>query len=79
MARVRISTTVDEGLLTRARALRRGQTDASVMEAALEALLAAHRAAEIDAAYLEAYQRVPLDTPDDWGDLAAWRVEAGAS
>ncbi len=79
MAKVRISTTVDRALLERARALHRGQTDASVMEAALTALLSAHRAAEIDAAYADAYQRVPLSTADEWGDLAAWRDHAGAS
>jgi hypothetical protein len=79
MPKVRISTTVDQSLLEEARSLRRGQTDASVMEAALEALLAAHRAAEIDAAYADAYHRVPLSTPDEWGDLEAWREQAGAS
>ena len=79
MPKVRISTTVDHELLEAARSLRPGQTDASVMEAALEALLAAHRAAEIDAAYADAYQLVPLSTADDWGDLAAWREQAGAS
>ena len=25
--------------------------------------------AEIDRQYKEAYERVPLDTPDDWGDM----------
>ncbi len=30
-----------------------------------------HRDAEIDAAY-EAYDRHPLDEPDEWGDLAAF-------
>ena len=30
-----------------------------------------HREAEIDAAY-EAYDRHPLDEPDEWGDLAAF-------
>ena len=79
MPKLRISTTVDQKLLEAARSLRPGQTDASVMEAALEALLAAHRAAEIDAAYADAYQLVPLSTADDWGDLAAWREQAGAS
>ena len=79
MTKVRISTTVDQKLLEAARSLRRGQSDASMVEAALEALLAAHRAAEIDAAYADAYQLVPLSTLDDWGDLAAWREQAGAS
>ena len=30
-------------------------------------------AAELDAAYV-AYERVPLDTPDEWGDLASFRA-----
>ena len=34
-------------------------------------LMPQNREAEIDAAY-EAYDRHPLDEPDDWGDLAAF-------
>jgi hypothetical protein len=45
---------------------------------ALAALLARNRAAEIDAAYA-AYDRFPLDTSDEWGDLASFRRAAGAS
>ena len=79
MPKVRISTTVDQKLLDEARSLGVGPTDASLMEAALEALLAAHRAADTDAVYADAYQRVPLSTPDEWGDLEAWRERAGTS
>jgi hypothetical protein len=72
MARVRLSTTVDAGLLERARRTHGDHTDASLLEAALEAYLAQHRAAEIDAAYASAYTEHPLDEPDAWGDLASW-------
>ncbi len=78
MARVRVSTTVDEQLLESARRLRRELNDASLMDEALAALLARHRAGEIDAAY-SAYDAQPLDAPDEWGDLASFRDAAGHS
>jgi hypothetical protein len=37
-----------------------------------------HRAAEIDDAY-RAYDDVPIDEADDWGDLASFRRAAAAS
>ncbi|MFT4218556.1 MAG: hypothetical protein QM619_15415 [Micropruina sp.] len=70
MTRQRISTTVDADLLGRARALDPEGTDARLVERALQALLAAHRAAEIDRDYAASYTAQPLDTPDEWGDLA---------
>jgi hypothetical protein len=78
MARVRISTTVDERLLTSARRSRSGLPDSALIDQALTALLAQNRAAEIDAAY-EAYDRLPIEADDDWGDLASFRSAAGAS
>jgi hypothetical protein len=78
MARVRISTTVDEGLLTSARGVRSQLADSALIDEALVALLARHRAVEIDAAYA-AYDESPLDTPDEWGDLASFRTAAGES
>jgi hypothetical protein len=78
MARMRVSTTVDSGLLTAARELHVGLTDAALLDEALSALLARHRAAEIDAAY-HAYDAQPLDAPDAWGDLASFRSAAGSS
>jgi hypothetical protein len=78
MARVRISTTVDERLLAAARERRAGMNDSSLIDEALGALLARNRAAEIDAAYA-AYDRVPLDAGDEWGDLASFRAAAGSS
>jgi len=70
MSRIRISTTVDDATLAAARALGLGN-DAMLIDAALAALVAAHRSAEIDRSY-EAYDRMPLDTPDEWGDLASF-------
>lgn len=78
MARVRVSTTVDEGLLASARLARSELADSALIDEALAALLARHRAVEIDAAYL-AYDKSPLDAPDEWGDLASFRGAAGAS
>lgn len=78
MARVRVSTTVDEEMLTEARRLHGDATDATVLDEALRALLARHRSAEIDAAYA-AYDDQPLDQPDEWGDLASFRDAAAAT
>ena len=78
MARVRVSTTVDEELLARARGLRTGSTDAALLDDALRAFLARHRAGEIDAGYA-AYVEHPLEEPDEWGDLASFRKAAAAS
>ena len=78
MPRARVSTTVDPDLLEEARARTPGLNDAALLDAALEALVARHRAAEVDAAYA-AYDERPLDEPDEWGDLASFRDAAGAS
>ena len=78
MGRVRISTTVDERLLAAARELRSGVNDSTLIGEALDALLARHRAVEIDAAYA-GYDRLPLDAGDEWGDLASFRAAAGSS
>ena len=78
MARVRVSTTVDAGLLEEARLLRADANDATLIDEALAALLRQHRAAEIDAAYA-AYDSQPLDEEDAWGDLASFREAAASS
>jgi hypothetical protein len=78
MPRTRLSTTVDAELLDGARRVRSGVTDAALIDEALEALLARHRAAEVDASYA-AYDRLPLDEPDEWGDLGSFRRAAAAS
>ena len=78
MSRIRLSTTVDGELLTQARATLGGRTDAALLDEALRALLARHRAVEIDAQYT-AYDEHPLDEPDDWGDLQTFREAAASS
>lgn len=78
MARVRVSTTVDEAMLAEARRIRGDVTDAALLDEALQALLARHHAGEVDAAYA-AYDTHPLDEPDDWGDLASFRSAAAAT
>lgn len=78
MARTRLSTTVDAELLEAARRTRAGISDARLIDEALDALLARHRAAEVDASYA-AYEAQPLDVPDEWGDLAAFREAAAAT
>ncbi len=78
MARERISTTVDGELLGSARKLRAWTNDASLFDAALGALVGAHRAAEIDAAY-RVYDERPPDEADEWGDLESFRAAAGSS
>jgi hypothetical protein len=78
MARVRVSTTVDEHLLAEARRARSELADSALLDEALAALVARNRAVEIDAAYA-AYDRIPLDASDQWGDLDSFRRAAGAS
>ncbi|MBS9535057.1 antitoxin MazE5 [Mycobacterium sp. M1] len=78
MTRARISTTVDADLLGAARRVRAGLNDAGLIDEALAALLARHRAAEHDAGYA-AYDRQPIDEPDEWGDLASWRRALGGA
>lgn len=69
---------MDAELLSSARSMRSGVTDAALVDEALGALLARHRAAEVDASYA-AYDDHPADEPDEWGDLASWRRAASAS
>jgi hypothetical protein len=78
MARTRVSTTVDAALLSQARSIHAGTTDAALLDEALQALLARYRAAEIDASYA-VYDEHPLDEPDEWGDLHSFRVAAAAT
>jgi surface antigen len=76
MARVRVSTTVNEELLTAARRARPKLLDSALLDAALAAFLARNRAAAIDASYA-AYAQTPLGTGDEWGDLDSFREAAG--
>lgn len=78
MPRTRLSTTVSSVLLEDARRARSGIPDAALIDEALAALLARHRATEVDASYA-AYDEHPVDEPDEWGDLASFRRAAAAS
>jgi hypothetical protein len=75
MTRVRISTTVDAELLAEAKRLVDPRNDSALLEEALRLLAEKYRRAEIDASYA-IYDEIPLDTPDEWGSLAAWRDAA---
>ena len=78
MSRVRVSTTVDEELLTTARRVSGGQPDGALIDAALRVFVLRHRAAELNAEYA-AYDAHPLDEADEWGDLASFREAAAMS
>ncbi len=78
MARTRVSTTVDDELLSRARKVSGARTNSALLDQALDALLEQHRESEIDRAYA-AYDEHPLDQVDEWGDLASLRSAAAAS
>lgn len=69
---------MNDELLTNARSLRAGITDAALIDEALQALLVRHRSAEVDASY-RAYEQHPIDESDEWGDLASFRRAAAAS
>lgn len=58
--------------------MRPNATDAAMIDEALRALLARHRANEIDASYAT-YDEHPLDEPDEWGDLASFREAVARS
>lgn len=58
--------------------MRPNATDAAMIDDALRALLARHRATEIDASYA-VYDEHPLDQPDEWGDLASFREAVARS
>ncbi len=73
-----MSTTVDESLIEHARQVRSDLNDAALLDEALGALVARHRAAEIDAKYV-VYDDHPLDEADEWGDLASFRDAAASS
>lgn len=76
VARTRISTTVDDDLLTEARKVAGARSDAALIDQALDALLARHRRDEVDRSYA-VYDEIPRSEPDEWGNLASFR--AGAS
>jgi hypothetical protein len=59
-------------LLRDARRVSGDQPDSVLLDAALRAFLLRHRAPGIEA-QRSAYDEQPLDTPDEWGDLASFR------
>ena len=65
-------------LLSQARTALPDLNDASLMDRALAALCAEHRAAEIDRSY-QVFHDVPLDTEDEWGNLAEFLEAAGSA
>ena len=78
MSRVRISTTVSEELLGQARDVLPDLDDASLFDRALAAVRVVYRAVEVDRSY-EAYDDLPLDTEDEWGNLADFLDAVGAA
>lgn len=79
MSRVRVSTTVDRDLLAEARELHGGQTDSSLVEAGLAALVRQYRHEQVAQMYADAYEQHPADKVDDWGDLGTFLDAAGRS
>jgi hypothetical protein len=73
-----VSTTVDGELLETARRLRANVNDATLLDEALGALVALNRASEIDGAYV-AYDQLPINDSDEWGNLAEFRVGVAGS
>jgi hypothetical protein len=73
-----VSTTVNGDLLAEARRLRPRSNDATLLDEALNSLVATHRSGEIDSSYA-AYDEFPVDSSDEWGSLAAFRSAAAAS
>lgn len=76
MSRVRISTTVDEGLLAEVRRVSPGSTDSTLVESAFEALLRSRLEHEIDRQYAAGYSRA-MPGRDAWGHLEEFLDEAG--
>ena len=71
MPRFPISTTVNAALLGQARDALPDLDDADLLDRALASLCAELRAAEVDPSY-GIYDDLPLDTEDEWGNLAGF-------
>lgn len=78
MSRVPIVTTVSGELLGRARDVLPYLDDASLFDLALAAVRVVYRAVEVDRSY-EAYDDLPLDTEDAWGNPADFLDAVGAA
>ena len=71
MSEERTETTADSGLLASARAEMPGTDDDRLVDEALAVLCRRRDRTEIDRQY-EAYDAVPLDAPDAWGDVESF-------
>jgi predicted transcriptional regulator len=73
MARTQTMVQLTDDLieLLDAEAQRRGVSRSSVIREAVTSHLAAAREAQLDAAIVAGYLRIPPGTPDEWGDLSA--------
>ncbi len=60
---------MNDTLLDQARSTLPDLNDAALLDRALSALCAEHRAAEVDPSY-RVFDETPLDTEDGWGNLA---------
>ncbi len=60
---------MNDTLLDQARSTLPDLNDAALLDRALSALCAEHRAAEVDRSY-RVFDKTPLDTEDGWGNLA---------
>ena len=78
MSRVPIVTTVSEELLGRARDVLPDFDDASLFDRALAVVGVVYRAIEVDRSY-EAYDNLPLDTEDEWGNPADFLDAVGSA
>ena len=74
----KMSTTVDQELLQKAREIYKANTDSALIDAALGALFFRPRSAQVDGEY-KAYDEHPLEEPDEWGDLASFFEAAAKS
>ena len=77
--RSRINLVVDSELLDKARKYCGLKRDEEVIDAALKAFVVQRRNAEIDEAYVAAYDTHPFDEPDEWGNLISFGQAAEKS
>ena len=69
---------MSDTLLDQARSTEPDLNDAALLDRALSALCAQNRAAEVDRSY-RVFDEVPLDTEDEWGNLAEFLEAAEGS
>lgn len=69
---------MSDTLLDKARSTEPDLNDAALLDRALSALCAQNRAAEVDRSY-RVFDELPLDTEDEWGNLAEFLEAAEGS